>query len=98
MNQAEKKQRIRQLWTKVRLFVRMRSRLSNIRTDMEVRELREMMDQPIPSDDEDNEGDEDYNSDDEVDGVRTPSLPWYKFNVNGYQLKVWDSFFALFGI
>ena len=65
---------------------------------MEVRELREMMDQPIPSDDEDNEGDEDYNSDDEVDGVRTPSLPWYKFNVNGYQLKVWDSFFALFGI
>ena len=66
---------------------------------MEVRELREMMDQPIPSDDEDNEGDEDYNSDDEVDGgLRRPSLPWYKFNVNGYQLKVWDSIFALFGI
>ena len=80
MNQAEKKQRIRQLWTKVRLFVRMRSRLSNIRTDMEVRELREMMDQPIPSDDERNEGDEYYNSDYEVDGLM-PSLPWYKFNV-----------------
>jgi len=56
--------RIKQLWSKVRMFVFMRRRLNNVRYDMEKRELAEMLDQPIPSDaDSDNE--DGFNSDDE---------------------------------
>ena len=44
MNAFERKQRIKQLWSKVRLFVFMRRRLNNVRYDMEKRELQEMLD------------------------------------------------------
>ena len=44
MNAYERKQRIKQLWSKVRLFVFLRRRLNNVRYDMEKRELQEMLD------------------------------------------------------
>ena len=43
MNIAERKQRIRQLWAKVRIFVRLRRSLDSVKVDMERRELVEMM-------------------------------------------------------
>ena len=52
MNAYERKQRIMQLWSKVRLFVFLRRRLNNVRYDVEKRELREMLDQRIPSEPE----------------------------------------------
>ena len=41
MNQDEKRKRIRQLWTKVRMFVRLRRSLSSVQQDAENREIRE---------------------------------------------------------
>ena len=93
MNKVERKKRIRQLWTKVRLFVKLRIRLAAVRTDMEMREVREMMDQPLSEDDDSQ--DEGYNSDDEQDHKDTTTLEWYKFNIYGSQMKVWDSFFSI---
>jgi len=53
-----------------------------------------MLDQQIPSDvDSDNE--DGVNSDDENIQETTLDLPWYKFNVHGQIIRVWDSIFAL---
>ena len=43
MNKVERKLRIRQLWSKVRLFVFLRRRLNLVRSDVEKRELAEML-------------------------------------------------------
>ena len=43
MSALERKQRIRKLWAKVRIFVRLRRSLDSVKVDMERRELVEMM-------------------------------------------------------
>lgn len=72
----------------------MRIRLTAVRTDMELREINEMMNQPLSEDGDDSE-EEGYNSDDEADHKEIVSLAWYKFNIYGFQMKVWDSFFSI---
>ena len=39
MNEAERKTRIKQLWGKVRMYVRLRNSLNSIKVDMELNEL-----------------------------------------------------------
>lgn len=53
-----------------------------------------MLDQRIPSDIESDNSDG-YNSDDERIQETQLDLPWYKFNVHGQMIRVWDSIFAL---
>ena len=43
MNAEERKKRIRKLWAKVRIFVRLRRSLDSVKVDMERREFVEMM-------------------------------------------------------
>ena len=43
MSAVERKQRIRKLWAKVRIFVRLRRSLDSVKVDMERREFVEMM-------------------------------------------------------
>jgi len=52
MDIDERKQRIRQLWGKVRMFVRLRHNLNAVKVDIEIAEEREMLDQGPLTDDE----------------------------------------------
>ena len=64
MNAYERKQRIRQLWSKVRLFVSLRRRMNNVRYDMEKRELQKMLDQPISTDPDNSDSEGEYSDSD----------------------------------
>lgn len=63
MNPEERKRRIRKLWNKVRMFVRLRHSLNAVKVDIELREINEMLDQKMS--DQDSDAEEDFDSDDE---------------------------------
>lgn len=63
MNPEERKKRIRKLWNKVRMFVRLRHSLNAVKVDIELREINEMLDQKMS--DQDSDAEEDFDSDDE---------------------------------
>ena len=53
-----------------------------------------MLDQPIPTD-PDSDDDGEYSDSNDFLQNATTDLPWYKFNVHGQFIKLWDSVFAL---
>ena len=63
MNPEERKRRIRKLWNKVRMVVRLRHSLNAVKVDIELREINEMLDQKMS--DQDSDAEEDFDSDDE---------------------------------
>ena len=92
MNPAERKVRIKKLWNKVRMFVRLRHSLNAVKADIEIREINEMLDQQ--QSDQDSDADGDFDSDEEFEDAEAKDLPWYQFNTNASTIKTWDSFFA----
>lgn len=75
MTPDEKKQRIRRLWTKVRLYVRIRSSLGRVQDDIDRKFYNKMINQS--GDDDDDDGAQEYNSDDDEQDVERLELPWY---------------------
>ena len=75
MDQAQRKRRIRQLWSKVRMFVRLRRSLNSVKQDAERREIDEMYQQDKEEGDSDSE-ELNSESDDEAK-AQEGALPWY---------------------
>ena len=96
MNQIERKRRIRQLWNKVRRFVRLRGVIKSVEADIEERQYFEHFD-PKNYDLTSNENadSESTMSEEEQDVQETQTIPWYQFNTVSFTVKVWDCFFGL---
>lgn len=84
MTPEEKKARIKRLWTKARLFVRIRAGLNKVQVDIDRKFFKKMMLQE-QSEDDDNE----YNSDDDERHEMSSSLPFYQFNRNSSFMVFW---------
>ena len=93
MNQAERQRRIKQLWTKARMFVRLRRSLDSVKKQAEERERLQLFQQQ--SQDLSDVDRTDFNSDDEKEILNTETVNWYQFNTHSSSMKAWDSFFAL---
>ena len=76
MNPAERKVRIKKLWNKVRMFVRLRHSLNAVKADIEIREMDEMLHQQRNSE-QDSDADGDFDSDEEFEDAEAKDLPWY---------------------
>ena len=87
--------RIKRLWDKVRMFVKLRGCFDSVRAEMELKEMQEILDSRYQT--EDDLSHRDYNSsEDEKDNSQSNSqLKWYQFNTSSYSMQIWDSFFAL---
>ena len=79
MNPDQKKKRIKQLWAKVRMFVRLRNVTTGLKFDTEKREFQNMIDNQ--NQDSDASSDE-FNSDEDDVDHHTQQVKWYQFNVN----------------
>ena len=74
MNQEQRTRRIKQLWSKVRMFVRLRRSLNSVKQDAERREIDEMYQQDKEDADSDSE---ELNTEEDEEEKREQGIPWY---------------------
>lgn len=75
MNESERKLRVKQLWIKARMFVRMRKVLSAVNNDAEDNFVNDMMDQAFS--DVDVENCDNFDTLDESEVFSEPHTLWY---------------------